>query len=127
MADKLQLVSNPALARTFKIAGAQAKVKGTPELQQSILVFPFDTYASTDDQVFVHYAPMVRVTASANNADLAAVNFVAPQLVYWDAVASKVTNVAAGNTKIGRALESKNLAGGVSANDTLLIELNPGA
>jgi hypothetical protein len=127
MADKLTLVGNPALAKTYKVATGAAKTKGVPELQQSFLVFPFDTYAAADEQVFVYGAPMVRVTASGANADIASVNFVAPQLAYWDNAASKVTNVSAGNTKIGRVLESKNLSGGVAASDTLLIEVDGGA
>jgi hypothetical protein len=128
MADKLAVVSAPHLTKTYKIANAAAKTKGQPEIQQTFLVFPFDSYlASEAEAVYVYAAPMVRATASGANADIASVNFVAGQLVYWDAVASKVTNVSAGNTKIGRCLESKNLSGGVVAGDTLLFELDSGA
>ena len=120
-------VGAPDRFKTYKVAGSQAKTKGQPEIQQSFLVFPFDSYVASEDQLFVYGAEMVRVEAQGANQNIASVNFVAGQLLYWDNVASKVTNVASGNTKIGRALESKNYTGGVAVGDTLLFELDSGA
>jgi hypothetical protein len=100
-------VSGPGHYKTYRNNTGAAKTKGTPEVQSTLLVFPFDAYAAGADQVFVYAAEQVRV--------------------YWDGAASKVTNVSAGNTKIGRCLENKNLSGGVAAGDTLLFELDSGA
>jgi hypothetical protein len=130
MADKLQLVGNPALAKTYKNSSGVAKTKGVPEVQNGNLVFPFDTYASTDEQVFVYEAPQVRVTASGANADIASVSFVAGQALFWDAANSKVTNVqGAGDVQnrfMGHALETVDYSGGVGAGNTLQFHLRPG-
>ncbi len=126
MADKWVVRSASQLAKTFKIAGSAAKTKGTPEVIQSLLVFPFDDYASTDDQVFVYACPMVLVTASGANADIASVNFKAGDQLFWDSANSKVTNVGSASgvsfRPIGFCLENKDKSGGVAAGDTLLIE-----
>ena len=121
---KFSLVSGVGHYKTLAIAGSQAKNKGEPELIQSVLVFPFDTYTAIERQAFVYEADQVEVRAQSDNAQIAAVNFAALQKVYWDAVAAKVTNVAGGNTLIGRALEARDYSGGVVAGNTLLIELN---
>lgn len=126
-ADKWQVVSAPDKTKTYRIAGAQGKTKGAPEVQNNILVFPFDSYSATEEQLFIYAAPMVRVTASGASADIAAVNFIAGQQVFWDNTNAKVTNVGAGNRPIGYALESKDLSGGVAAGATLLFELKPDA
>jgi hypothetical protein len=131
VADKLQLVGNPALAKTYKVSSGVAKTKGVPEVQSNLLVFPFDTYASTDEQVFVYAAPQVRVTASGVNAEIASVSIIAGQALFWDASASKITNVfGSGDTQnrhIGFALETVDYSGGVVAGNTLQFELRPSA
>ena len=130
MADKWSVVSAPHLTRTYKGASGSAKTKGTPEVRSNILVFPFDDYLSTEEPVYVFDCPMVRATASGANADIASVNFVAGQKLFWDASNSKVTNVSNSGGKshraIGYALESKDLSGGVAAGDSLMFELRPG-
>jgi hypothetical protein len=130
VADKLQLIGNPALAKTFKGASGVAKTKGVPEVVNNQLVFPFDTFLSTEEPVFVYAAPQVRVTASGVNADIASVAFTAGQALFWDAVASKITNLFGSgdqqNRFIGFALETVDYSGGVVAGNTLQFELRPG-
>ena len=63
--------------------------------------------------------------AQADSAQIAAVNIALGDKLYWDASASKITNVAAGNRFVGRALEAQDYSGGVTAGDTLLLTLEP--
>lgn len=124
MADKMELIGSTESYLTIKqLAHGAARVKGTPELVAGLLVLPFDDYAIGDDQLLIYQAERVEVTASADSSELAAVNFALGDKVFWDASASKITNVAAGNRCVGRALEAQDYSGGVVAGDTLIITL----
>ena len=128
MAQKHTIVSPIGTYSTVKqIAAGSARTKGNPELLGGILVIAFDSYDAGADHLLIYKAAQVEVRAGAANAEIAAVNFTLLQKVYWDDAAKKVTNVSVGNTLIGRALEAKDLTGGVAAGDTLLFELDPSA
>jgi uncharacterized protein DUF2190 len=123
---KMSLAAGAGHYQTVAQAPGANKTKGAPELVGGVLCFPFEDYATSSPKIlFVFKSEKVTVEAQAANADVAAVNFTLLQKVYWDAGASKVTNVSAGNTLIGRCLEAKDLSIGVAAGDQVLIELNP--
>lgn len=124
MADKLALIGSSESYLTIKqLAHGSARVKGTPEIVAGLLMFPIDDYASGADQVLVYEADRVEVTASADTTDIASVNVALGDKLYWDASASKITNVAAGNRFIGRALEAQDCSGGTVLGDTLIFSL----
>ena len=124
MADKLALIGSSESYLSIKqLAHGSARVKGTPELVAGLLMFPFDDYAAGADQVLIYEAERVEVTAAADTAQIADVNIGLGDKLYWDASASKITNVAAGNRFVGRALEANDLSGGVVAGDTVLMTL----
>ena len=129
-ADKLQIASSVSAYQTLKqLAHSGARTKGVPELLKGNLVFPFDDYADGDDQLLVYECERVIATAVSANTVLAQVAFVAGERLFWDASASKITNVGSSgdtfNTPIGFCLESNDLSGGVAADDELLFELRP--
>ena len=126
MANKIAVVSASDSYQTVKVlAEVGAKVKGTPQLLNGKVVFPFDNYVDGDDHLYVYKAERCEVTAQGANTEIASVNFALFDKIYWDNAASKFTNIAAGNTLCGRCLVAVNYAGGVVAGNTLLIEFSP--
>ncbi len=126
MADKLKIVGPAGSFQTIKqLAHGSARTKGNPEVVANLLVFPFDSYSIGDDQLLVWQSDRCEVEAVATNSQIASVNIALGDPLYWDASASKITNVAAGNRRIGRALEAQDYSGGVVAGDTLLFALEP--
>ena len=126
MADKLSLVSSSQSYLTMKeLAHSGARVKGTPEIYKGILVFPFDDYADGADHVLVYCAEKVEAYATAVDTVLAQVNFAQGDDLFWDAGASKLTNVASTNTPVGRVLVANDLSSAVPAGSKLIFELNP--
>lgn len=124
MADKLSILGAVGTYQTIKqLAYGSARTKGAPEVLVNMFVFPFDDYATGKDQLLVYKSQRTQIEASAANTDIASVNIALGDPLYWDASASKITNVAAGNRRIGRALEAKDYSGGVAAAATLLFEL----
>jgi hypothetical protein len=124
MADKFSLVGSSQSYLTIKqLAHGSARTKGNPEIVAGLLMFPFDDYASGDDQLLIYEAERVEVKASADSAEIAAVNIALGDKLYWDAANSKITNVAAGNRFVGRALEAKDYSGGVVTGNALLMTL----
>jgi hypothetical protein len=107
------------------LAEAGARVKGTPQLLNGKVVFPFDDYADGADKLYVFKAERAEVTAQAANSQIASENFSRFDKIYWDNGAGKFTKTAGANTLCGRALESKDLSGGVGVGATLLIEFSP--
>lgn len=126
MADKLSIISSAGTYQTLKDpAHSGARTKGAPEIYKNILMFPFDDYDDGDDHLLVFKAERVEAYATAVNTVLAQVAFVLGDKLYWDASASKITNVAAGNRLIGRCLKANDLSAAVPAGSTLEFELNP--
>ena len=127
MADKLTLIGSSQSYLTMKeLAHSGARVKGAPEIYKGILVFPFDDYADGADHILVYCAEKVEANATAVDTVLAQVNFAQNDDLFWDAGASKITNVKTGtNTPIGRVLVAKDLSSAVPAGSTLIFELNP--
>ena len=126
MGDKFSLVGSSQSYQTMKqLAHSGARVKGAPEIVAGLLMFAFDDYADGDDQLLVYQAERIEVEAQATSSQIAAVSITVGDALYWDASASKITNVVAGNRRVGRALETQDYSGGVAAGDTLLMTLEP--
>lgn len=126
MPDKFEVVSPSGSFRSAKeVAAPAARVAGTPVVKNGVFTLPFDSVASGKDVALIHSAAQVMATASAANTDIASVNIALYDPLFWDAGNSKITNVAAGNRRIGRALEAKDFSGGVAVGATLLFELDP--
>lgn len=126
-ADKVSIITDSLHIRTVKEpVTAAARVQGDPFLLNGVLVIPMETVAIGKECLHCYQADAVEVTAQAANAQIASVNFNALlQKIYWDAAASKITNVVGANTLIGRLLELKDFSAGVAINATLKIEFNP--
>jgi hypothetical protein len=132
MADKFSLVGSSQSYLTIKqLAHGSARTKGNPEIVAGLFMFPFDDYASGDDQLLIYEAERVEVVGQADgqvdSSQFADVNIALGDKLYWDAANSVITNVAAGHRFVGRALEAKDFSGGAAATDTLLMTLEPPA
>src|SRR5215213_4349611 len=105
MANKIAIVSAVGSYSTVRVpALGAAKVKGTPEVLNGKVVFPFDSYALGADGVFVYKCERAEVKAQAANTEIASENFARFDKIYWDNGTSKFTKTAGANTLCGRAL-----------------------
>jgi hypothetical protein len=126
MPDKFTVLCDSVHYQTVtERAVSGARTKGDALLVGGILCIPFDNYLAGADNVLVCGADMVEVYATANSSQLAASNFTLNAKVYWDDTAKKITMTSSGNTVCGRALEAKDLSGGVTLGNTLRIWLFP--
>lgn len=125
MAANATMLSYAGGFGVFTIAAPSNVTINVPLLVSSKLVVPLATAATGVSTRFLYKAEKLLVTAPADSAGIAAVNFVLLAKVYWDDTAKKFTNVSTSNTLVGRTLEAKDYSGGVVSGNQLVIEFNP--
>lgn len=94
----MQIRSPASQIKTLQAALAAATTAHVPVVDNGHVLIPVNYAAANAINGFVYEAEF-------SDAPKAAVAWAALDKLYWDAAAGNVTNVAAGNTPIGYALE----------------------